>query len=119
FTAEFAQRNAMLVKSMAKQITKNVDEGKFREHSELQRQAAAGFDAKERIERGGIKMPTLVVHGERDEIIPLSAAKEAGAPLTTGGPPVRSEFYAAAAHLLWGEKPRELYGTVGEWFGAN
>lgn len=117
FTKAFAERNAVLVKSMVKQITKNVVDGRFSENSELQKAASKGFDAKARIEAGGIRAPTLVVHGEEDEIIPFSAAEETLAALRRGGVGAELERFADAGHLLLAERPRELYATVARWFG--
>lgn len=118
FTRQFAERNAVLVKSMAKQITKNVVEGKFGENSELQKTAVKGFDAKTRIEGGAVKAPTLVVHGEEDGIIPFTAAEETLAALKRGGTEARLERYAMAGHLLLAERPKELYRTAAEWLGG-
>lgn len=118
FTATFAERNEMLVKSMAKQITKNVEEGRFSENSAWQRQAVAGFDAQAAIRAGGIQATTLVVHGEQDNIIPVGSAEETVEALRAGGGDAKLELYPDAGHLLLAERPKELYRTVSEWFRA-
>ncbi len=112
FTAEFARRNEVLVKSMAKQIAKNVEAGAFAQNSELQRDAVQGFDARARLSQ--IRCPTLVVHGTEDAIIPVAAAREL-ARLIDGAKLVEIQD---AGHLLLAEKPKELYGLVATFFGG-
>jgi 3-oxoadipate enol-lactonase len=112
FTADFARRNEMLVKSMVKQIAKSVETGRFAENSELQRKALRGFDARARL--GAIRCPTLVVHGTEDAIIPVAAAREL-AGLISGA---KLAELPAAGHLLLAEKPKELYALVGDFFGG-
>lgn len=110
FTADFARRNEVLVKSMAKQIAKNVDGAQFAERSELQREAVKGFDARARL--AGIECRTLVVHGTDDAIIPVEAAREL-ARLIPGAELTEVE---GAGHLLLAEKPRELYDLIVHFF---
>ncbi len=116
FTKDFAARNAMMVTNMAKQITRNVVEGRFGENSELQKAAVKGFDATARIEQGAVKAKTLVVHGEQDGIIPFEAAGETFKALIAGGAEAKLESYEGSGHLLLAERPKELYRTVAEWF---
>jgi pimeloyl-ACP methyl ester carboxylesterase len=117
FTRKFAERNAMLVKSMAKQIAKAVEDGRFGENSELQKRAVAGFDSAIRIARGEILAGTLVIHGGEDEIIPASAARETQRALLAGGTrDATLELFPGAGHLLLAERPKELYQTVARWF---
>jgi pimeloyl-ACP methyl ester carboxylesterase len=113
FTAEFARRNEVLVKSMVKQIAKNVHDGAFAERSDEQKRATAGFDVSRQL--GSLRMPTLVIHGAEDRIIPMEAGEE----LARGIPGARLEVLDDAGHLLLAERPKELYGLVTEFFGAS
>lgn len=110
FTADFARRNEVLVKSMVKQIAKNVETGAFARHSDLQKDAARGFDVRERL--NAVRAPTLVVHGDEDEIVP----PEAGEELARGIPGAELKLLPGAGHLLLAERPKELYGLVSDWF---
>jgi 3-oxoadipate enol-lactonase len=109
FTADFAARNKVLVQSMAKQIAKAVTEESFAQRSDMQRRAIAGFDMTTRL--GQIRAPTLVIHGDEDEIVGV-AAGEALAAAIKGA---RLEKLPGAGHLLLAEKPRELYALVADW----
>jgi 3-oxoadipate enol-lactonase len=111
FTADFAARNAMLVKSMAKQIAKAVAEGDYTARAEAQRAAIAGYDGRSTL--GRIAAPALVIHGDQDAIIPLAAGEELAAGLAAA----RLTVLRQAGHLLLAERPRELYDLVGEFFG--
>lgn len=106
FTANFAEKNAALVKSMAKQIATQVEKGAFVSNSQLQRRALEGFDL--RSELPGFDLPTLVIHGEDDAIIPV-AEGEALAKLIR-----KSQFVkiAGVGHLLLAEAPAKLYDLV-------
>jgi pimeloyl-ACP methyl ester carboxylesterase len=111
FTAEFARRNEVLVKSMVKQIAKNVEEGDFAERSQQQRRAAAGFDSRARLRQ--VAAPALVIHGAEDQIIPIEAGEE----LANGIRGARLEVLEDAGHLLLAERPKELYALVAGFVG--
>lgn len=113
FTADFAQRNAMLVKSMVKQIVKNVENGAFAEHSDMQRKALAGFDARAKL--SAVHCPVLVVHGVEDAIIPVAAARSLQKLL----PQAALVEIPSAGHLLLAEAPKELYRVVGDFFSQT
>jgi 3-oxoadipate enol-lactonase/4-carboxymuconolactone decarboxylase len=112
FTTDFATRNAMLVKSMAKQIAKAVADGDYTPRAEAQRAAIAGYDGRPFL--GDITAEALVIHGDQDAIIPLSA----GEALAHGLARARLEILTGSGHLLLAERPRDLYDLVGEFFGA-
>ena len=109
FTEDFRRRNSVLVKSMVKQIAKAVAEGGFAERSEQQRRAIAGFDVASQL--GGLQVPTLVIHGVDDRIIPVAAARALEAAI----PDARLALLPGAGHLLLAERPKELYALVGDW----
>jgi 3-oxoadipate enol-lactonase len=110
FTDAFRERNPMLVRSMAKQIAKNVEGGDFSGRAAQQKEAARGFDLRPRLSQ--LRCPTLIVHGAEDRVIPVEAARE----LARLVPTSRLEILAAAGHLLLAEKPRELYELVSAAF---
>lgn len=110
FTHSFYQRNQMLVKSMAKQITKSVAQGDFVRRALLQKAAARSFDVRVRLQ--DIDCPTLVLHGQDDRVIPAQAAHELAGLLRASKLTVLPD----AGHLLLAEKPKELYEAVSESF---
>ena len=112
FAEPFAARNALLLKSMAKQIAKGVAEGDFAKFSEWQRQAIADLELTELA--GTIRVPTLIVHGQDDQIIPVQAAYELASSIRGS----HLEVFADTGHLLLAERPRELYHLIGEFFRA-
>lgn len=109
FTADFASRNEVLVKSMMKQIVKAIETSSFAADSERQKRAVRGFDGAPLMKL--IKAPTLVIHGDQDQIIPLAAGEELAAAI----PGARLETLRGAGHLLLAERPKELYGLVEGW----
>lgn len=113
FTPQFAEKNAMLVRSMAKQIASQVESGKFAEHSRMQRQALAGFDVTDRL--FSIAAPTLVIHGTEDGVIPFSE----GELLAKKIPGAQLAKVESAGHLLLAEAPANLYQLVAGFFSKG
>ncbi len=112
FTDDFARRNDVLVRSMIKQIAKNVSEGAFAAQSERQRQAVAGFTG---LPPGKtLKQPAWIIHGQDDRIIPYDAALE----LAQALPQADLFTLPGAGHLLLAEKPQDLYRLVSEFLAA-
>ncbi|MBM4250364.1 MAG: alpha/beta hydrolase [Deltaproteobacteria bacterium] len=113
FTADFAKRNELLIRSMAKQIAKSVADGDFAARSNAQRQAMAGLDLVNLAPR--IKAPTLVIHGEDDQVIPVAAAYE----LASAIKGAKLELIPDTGHLLLAERPKELYGLIAQFFAST
>lgn len=113
FTDAFRERNAMLVRSMAKQIAKNVEGGDFSSRAAQQKEAARRFDLRPRLSQ--LRCPTLIVHGAEDRVIPVEAARELARLIPTS----RLEILAAAGHLLLAEKPQALYELVSAAFRGD
>lgn len=109
FTDDFARKNAVLVKSMVKQIAKAVETGGFAGRADEQKRAAAGFDVYARLPY--IKHPVLVIHGDQDQIVPLQAGSE----LAAGLPHATFNVMTGAGHLLLAERPKDLYQAVAEF----
>jgi 3-oxoadipate enol-lactonase len=113
FTEDFANRNRMLIQSMAKQITQSVTKEYFAQRSDMQRRALSGFDMTKRLKE--IQAPTLVIHGLEDQIIEVKAARE----LVAGIPHAKLELVSDAGHLLLAEKPQELYRRIKEFLAKK
>ncbi len=77
----------------------------------LQAAAAFGHDARDRL--ASVTVPTLVVHGELDEMI---LATE-GSALAAAVPGARLASWPDAGHLFWWEKPVEAAALVLEHLG--
>jgi len=74
--------------------------------------AISRFDALDRL--GGIRRPTLVVHGDRDILLP----PENGRTLARGIPGARLEIFEGAAHGLNVEQPERFVRVVKEFLAA-
>ena len=109
-TEEFAERNSMLVTSMAKQIAKNVAEGGFAERAQAQRQALKQRRPMNNLQ--DLKASTLVIHGARDRIIDPVAAKQ----LDESLPNSKLLLIPDAGHLLLAEAPKQLYQAASKHF---
>jgi 3-oxoadipate enol-lactonase len=110
FTANFAEKNAALVKSMAKQIATQVEKSAFVSNSQLQRRALDGFDLRSVLP--SFDIPTLIIHGEEDAIIPAGEG-EALAKLIKKSQLVK---IPSVGHLLLAEAPAKLYDLVFNFF---
>jgi pimeloyl-ACP methyl ester carboxylesterase len=109
FTARFAEKNAALVKSMAKQIAAQVEKGAFVSNSRLQRHALEGFDLRSELQKFDI--PTLVIHGEEDAIIPALEGEALAKAIKNS----RFVELPGTGHLLLAEAPAKLYELVFEF----
>ncbi len=106
FTANFAEKNAALVKSMAKQIATQVDKGAFVSNSQLQRRALEGFDLRNELPK--VDIPTLVIHGDEDAIIPVADGESLSKLIKNS----RLVKLQGVGHLLLAEAPVKLYELV-------
>ena len=109
-TEDFAERNSMLVTSMAKQIAKNVAQGGFADRAQAQRQALKQRRNMDNLQ--DLKASTLVIHGLEDRIIDPVAAQQLIEILP------RSELLLIpnVGHLLLAEAPKQLYEAVSNHF---
>ena len=73
-----------------------------------QYQAFAGHDPGERL--AAIGMPTLIVHGDGDRILPVANARL----LARRIPHARLEIFKGVGHLFWWERPTESARLVRE-----
>lgn len=79
-----------------------------------QAQAAAGaaFDAYDRI--GGIRAPTLVLHGTEDAVVDPRNSAHLGRAI----PGARVELFPGGGHIFWWEQPEEFARVVTEFLQA-
>lgn len=108
FSGEFLKRNQLLINAMAKQMIRSfmANPDRHSERAHWQRQAICQFDTREFLSK--LNMKTLVVHGEADEIIPVSVVKEFQRRI----PNCQLSLIAGKGHLLLAESPAWLYSTV-------
>ncbi len=59
-------------------------------------------------ELSGLKVPTLVVHGSRDRVVPMAAARDVAERLPHG----ELEVIRGAAHLPYMSHPREFNAVL-------
>lgn len=105
-TEEFFQKNRLLLKAMAKQMTKNFRSEAYQKGAQYQRQALASLDLpKEGLAQD---IPTLIIHGEDDKIIPVRAAYR----IQESIPHAELDVISKVGHLLLAECPKQLYQTV-------
>ena len=71
-TAEFQERNKLLLQAMSKQIQNSVEKERFDERAKAQRKALQGLDNTAILSK--INAKTLIIHGQEDKIIPIKAA---------------------------------------------
>jgi len=74
---------------------------------------ARDFDRQSRLSE--IKLPTLVVYGAEDQLLPLEAARE----LSLGIPGARLEIIDRAGHLVTVEQHREINRAILDFVQAN
>ncbi|HEX8119688.1 MAG TPA: alpha/beta fold hydrolase [Solirubrobacteraceae bacterium] len=74
----------------------------------LQMQAIGGHDLAERL--ADIDVPTLVIHGDRDEMLPVSN----GRMIASRIPGARLEVLAGVGHLFWIEQPERSAELIRE-----
>jgi pimeloyl-ACP methyl ester carboxylesterase len=106
FNRDFAERNKLLVESMAKQILADVVAGNLTKNSEEQRRAIGDFDYRSDLKR--ISVPVQILHGRDDEIISYEAAEE----LVSSIPQAQLTPLEKIGHLILAESPKVLYQWV-------
>jgi len=111
FHEDFAQRNKFLLAAMAKKIAEDNQSGEFDRKGESQ-QAAVKRTPDVEDGLGQVQIPTLVIHGENDQIFPLSEAQDLVAKI----PHSQIKVFTQTGHLLLAEKHKEFYACVAEFF---
>ncbi len=113
FSAHFLEKNKILVKHMAKQITRSVIDGQFIKGARLQDSAIKDFDSSSWLKNLKAKK-VLIVHGEDDAIIPVREAELLhheikGSKLIT---------LPQIGHLLLAEAPKEFASIVSDFINS-
>ena len=110
FSPNFAEKNMLLVKAMAKmmqksseQASESTDAQSFDQGSQLQKLALKGFNLDQQIK--SIGLPTLIIHGLEDQIIPAQAAKHIQKLI----PNSKLNEIEKIGHLLLAECPKYFY----------
>ncbi len=106
FSPAYAQKNHLVLQSMARQISKGVEEGKFLQGSQGQREALKGFDARGFLP--SLQIPTHIIHGSEDVITPLACATELHGLI----PQSELSVLEGAGHLLLAERPQEFFRVL-------
>lgn len=81
----------------------------YKTHNELFRNVVPKFDIREKIKN--IKVPTLVIAGGKDWLIPVERAKE----LASLIPNAEFSLFEEAGHLVHEDFPQEFYQLVGNF----
>jgi 3-oxoadipate enol-lactonase len=66
-SSDYFGRNDVLMKSMAKQMSRSFAEAAYAEGARLQREATQAFDCEAALLE--LRVPTLILHGSKDEIL--------------------------------------------------
>ena len=111
---EFFLRNEALVNAMAKQMLKPSPSGEeMNLRSEAQTKAMLDYDTKEYL--GQIKASTLIIHGDKDRVIDLEAAKELDRQIQNS----ELKCYEGVGHLILAEHPKVFFSDVGDFFARQ
>jgi 3-oxoadipate enol-lactonase len=108
-TADFKARNKLLIDAMAKQILQSIQNEGFEERANAQRIAMKGIDTSPVL--GKISCPTLILHGELDEIIRIEAAYG----LTRQIDKAELKVLPGRGHLLLAEDSKTLADDIIEF----
>jgi pimeloyl-ACP methyl ester carboxylesterase len=110
FSPRFAQVNPLLYRTLTKETDNAFADKRREEGTRAQARAIARFDARKWVSE--IEVPTLIVHGEDDRIIPPEAARFLSEHIAGA----RLELVTGAGHLLLAEAPRKLYDVAEKFF---
>ena len=106
FAPNFSLRNSALFETMVKQTHKAIVEGDYLERARAQRSAVDGQELETGLIK--IKCPTLIIHGEADQIIMADAARDLNQKILNS----KLIIYPEIGHLLLAEASKKLYQDV-------
>lgn len=109
FSESFTQKNSILVKSLLKEMDKAFADPAGQAQATFQTIALKGFDSISKLSQ--VKIPTLILHGEDDRVIPVTAAKTLAAAI----PGSKLIILPEVGHLFLAECPKRFYERVSEW----
>lgn len=105
FSLEFAQKNPMIVQGFIRQVARTYQDPELALGARTQRDAMEHFDFAPALEK--IRARTLVLHGEKDQIVPVESAKK----IAAGIPKAKLETFPVG-HLLLVEMPVAFYERI-------
>lgn len=103
FSAEYIEKNPAVIKSMLNAISHQIHTGSFLEMARLQDEATSAFDLTK--SQKVCSLPTLILHGEDDMVIPLHSAQEMAAHYSNH----LMKVFPRCGHLILAEKPANLF----------
>jgi pimeloyl-ACP methyl ester carboxylesterase len=109
FADGFVSKNPLLFKAMCQQIRASLTSGSFEHRAAAQRAALRA--SVRTIDPNLIAHKTLIVHGEKDQIIPVEAAIELSQKIN----PSEIEVMPEVGHLILAENAQALYRRVIEF----
>lgn len=75
FSSQFIEKNQLLLKAMAKNIHKSIVEGEYTLRAQMQKEALLSHQIKIEMMKKN-SLPVLIIHGDKDQLIPIKAAEE-------------------------------------------
>ncbi len=109
FSESFRDQHQIMIKAFVKEMEQAFVDPTRAGKAAAQRKAMEGVDITPQL--GKIKVPTLVLHGSEDGIIPLSVGEKIAAAIPTA----QMEAFEGVGHLLLAETPKRLYDRVWEF----
>ena len=113
FSARFVQTHEILIKALRKELDGASGDAAQNAGALAQRSAMRGFDLTLAIAE--IECPTLILHGDEDRIVDLSAAKLTHSLI----PGAALELFEGVGHLFLAESPKKFYERITEFFGKG
>jgi 3-oxoadipate enol-lactonase len=87
------------------------------------RVVASYFEHSARSVLSKVRVPTLILAGDRDELVPVSSAERMAEQIRAansfGGAPVRLLVYPGHSHLVQVERPTEVHAEVDRFLAEN
>lgn len=109
FSKGYAERNALFVTGFTRQMERYFQDARIIRGARAQRVATAEFDLAPLL--ASLKMPSLILHGTEDNIVPFRSADILNELL----PNARLIPYVAAGHLLLVEHSSRMLGDILEF----
>lgn len=109
FSESFRESHQIMIKAFVKEMEQAFVDPARAGKSASQRKAVEGVDVSAPLKK--IKIPTLVLHGGDDAIVPVAVGKKTAAAITGS----ELEIFEGTGHLLLAETPKRLYEKVWEF----
>lgn len=109
FSESFIEGHEIMVSAFVKEMTKAFQDPVRAGKAAAQKKAMDGVNVCGQLSK--IQIPTLVLHGDADQIVPISAGKMIQSLI----PKAQIEVFEGTGHLLLAETPKRLYERVWEF----